>query len=210
MPPTQPSPSISASAAGSCGRSSTFRAPPSERSSAGRLRDWVATQAAEAALLAAIPDSSAPDRLAALIAGPHPRPACRARRRHPPGPRPEPRQPGSRATAGRVGAAPRRQHRRRRVRAHRHRRRVARKVSLRSGSLSEPRFSALSTGARMRTAANSPQPRLASPQPAREPARYRYPEWTWWPPVQARAVGLSGGRDAPAGLVSRRSRGALR
>jgi len=148
------------------------------------VRDWVARQAAEADLLAAIPDSSAPDRLAALIAD-----LTRSR----------PAALGADTRLDRdlnLDSLARVQ-----LQAELEQRlgvsigdeefeRIATVGELRERFLSAPAHSpSLDSHALERSAlgtpANPPQPRLASQQPAREPARYRHPEWTWWTPVQA-------------------------
>jgi long-chain acyl-CoA synthetase len=54
----------------------------------------------------------------------------------------------------------------------------------RSGPTHSPDFTSQNLDRNAQQAPANPPPRQ-QPQSAREPARYRYPEWTWWPPVQA-------------------------
>jgi long-chain acyl-CoA synthetase len=147
------------------------------------VRYWVARQAAGADLLAAIPDSSAPDRLTALIAD-----LTRAR----------PAALGGDTRLDRdlnLDSLARVQ-----LQAELEQRlgvsigdeefeRIATVGDLRERFFSEPTQSPGPASQGLdHNAQQAPanlQPRVASRESAREPVRYRYPEWTWWPPAQA-------------------------
>ena len=143
------------------------------------ITQWVAAQEARAALLAAIPDSSQPDRLAALIAD-----LTRAR--------PSTLGADTRLdrdlnldSLARVQLQAELEQRLGVSIADEQFERIATLGELREKFLSGPTPSQGLDSRGFDDGAHSAQANPPPSLPSHEPVRYRYAEWTWWPPVQA-------------------------